>query len=107
MRASGVLGRLHFRAKQAADRTDIVLAHNQPGYVPTTDVTYLESSVLEGAPKKLGAIAGISVRVYPPLPGEQAQTSANEDLSLAPGPKRPAGRGVSLTESGLSKNRQF
>lgn len=46
---SGILAQIRFRAKAAAQLTDIAFARNEWNRVPTTDITYLGESVLDSA----------------------------------------------------------
>ena len=70
VRSSGTFVELTFRAKAVADRTEIVLVANDPGFTPTTDVTYLKTSMLKGKPNKATVLNGLSLRVVPSPNGE-------------------------------------
>lgn len=98
--ASGVVGRIHFRALQDVDRTDIVLVRNKPGYAPTTEVSYLDRSVLAHAPSELTALDGVAVTVEPGNGMSMASDVAQDN-----GRKTKSGRGVSLISGGLGRER--
>lgn len=100
--ASGVIGRIYFRARTHTDRTDVVLVRNAPGYEPTTEVSYLDKSMLKDAPATLAALTGVSVSVAPGSPLRPASQP-----SMASSPAQSNGRGVILSSSGLRKNRQL
>jgi hypothetical protein len=78
IRSSGIVAQIRFRAKQKADRTDIVLVRNKPGISPNTNVTYLNRTMLLDYPQQTQAIAGLKVRIAGELAGE---TRLAEDAS--------------------------
>jgi len=65
LRVQGELGRITFRAKKPADRTDVVLVVNDPGYTPTTDISLLGTSMLANRPKQAAALDGVAVAIQP------------------------------------------
>lgn len=117
IRAEGPVARVTFRALKNAPRTDVVLVHNAPGIAPTTDVQYLQQSVLENRPDGATALDGVAMQVFaapegggaPILrtPATRHQTAAGADRrSGAAGSGGPAtgGRGTTLIESTIRRS---
>ncbi len=96
----GVVGRLHFRALRSTPRTDVILVRNDIGYAPTTEVSYLEKSMLANAPRQLAPLSGVAVAVLPGVPAN------SNGMAVTDAEPARNGRGVSLSASGLRKNRQ-
>lgn len=92
LRSDGPLARIKFRALRAAERTDVVLAVNDPGVAPTTDVTYRQVSMLRDRPTEMAALDGVAMRVAADEAGRRklAASRARNGNSV-PSEQEPAG----------------
>ena len=118
IRAEGPVARVTFRALKDSPRTDIVLVHNAPGIAPTTDVQYLQQSVLENRPDAATALDGVAMQVFaapegggaPILrtPSARSQTAEggrrSSGVTRENGRTAAGGRGTTLIESTIGRS---
>ena len=110
IRANGTVARITFRALKTSPRTDIVLVRNEPGIAPTSDIQYLQQSVLKDRPTEAAPLDGVAMQI---LPGNRAtaqadskernETDTNGFQDESDSSSEP--RGIVLQEGTIRRNR--
>ncbi len=78
VRSSGPFLKITFKALKATKGTDIVLVKNNPGFAPTTDVSYLKTSMLKTDSNGASVLHGITLRIDPDSSGNTVVTDTGD-----------------------------